>query len=128
VRESKEGGALENMWSVILIKSDAEPWWFFDDWKKDIVNEWKYTDKNEAIKKYLDESVRLSKIFPRMKTKTYNSIAFWNENEVVFCEGCDDDLQVFHGIILFENEEPMEINDRQEKLKEEIHTLISNKN
>jgi hypothetical protein len=128
VRESKEGGALENIWSVILTKSDAEPWWFFDDWKRDIVNEWKYTDKNEAIKKYLDESVRLSMIFPGMKTKKYNSIAFWNENEVVFCEGCDDDLQVYHGIILFENEEPMEMNDRQEKLKEEIQTLISKNN
>ncbi|WP_175991406.1 DUF1033 family protein [Bacillus sp. Marseille-Q1617] len=118
---------MENTWKVIMTHSDAEPWWFFEDWKRDIVKEWEFDNKSEAVRKYLDECVALSREFPNMKTKKYNSIAFWNENEVVFCEACDDDLQMYHGIILFENDHLIENVDTLEGLKEEIQSLANEK-
>jgi hypothetical protein len=119
---------LEHEWKVILTKSDAEPWWFFEDWKRDVVEEWKYDNKNDAIAKYMEEIARLSDLLPNSKTKDYNSFAFWHPDEVVFCEACDDDLQIYHGVILFENDGPMEMNDLQDKLKEEIKSLVSKQN
>jgi hypothetical protein len=125
--DSKEGEALVNEWKVIMTKSDAEPWWFFEDWKRDIVEEWKYDNKSDAIAKYKEEIVRLNRLLPEIKTKYYNSFAFWHPDEIVFCEACDDDLQIYHGIILFENDDPMEMSGNQDKLKEEIKSLITKK-
>lgn len=126
--ESKEGGALENTWKVFMTHSDAEPWWFFENWTRDIVTEWEFDNQKEAIRKYLDESERLSREFPNMKTKKFSSVAFWDESEVVFCEACDDDLQMYHGIILFENGHLVESDVILGKLKEELQLLMDKKN
>jgi hypothetical protein len=114
---------LELIRKVILTRSDAEPWWFFEDWQKDIVKSWEFEEELAAVQKYKTEISRLRKKFPNVKTKNYQSIAFWNPDEVEFCEACDDDVQTYHGIILFENDQPMEL---KEKVKEEIQILIEN--
>ncbi|MGR3764598.1 DUF1033 family protein [Rossellomorea sp. NS-SX7] len=119
---------MENTWKVIMTHSDAEPWWFFENWTRDIVTEWEFDNQKEAIRKYLDESERLSREYPNMKTKKYNSIAFWDESEVLFCEACDDDLQMYHGIILFENGHLVENDVTLEKLKEELQLLLNKRN
>jgi hypothetical protein len=115
---------LENKWKVILTKSDAEPWWFFEEWKRDIVEQWEFDNKKDALAKYMNEIVRLNNLLPNMMTKQYNSIAFWDPGEVVFCEACDDDLQMYHGIILFENDGPMEMNDNQDQLIKDLKSLV----
>ncbi|MCA1053947.1 DUF1033 family protein [Rossellomorea aquimaris] len=106
---------MENTWKVILTRSDAEPWWFFDGWKEDIVKEWDFQDRESAITKYLSEIDRLKEQWPKSKSKTFNSIAFWNPEEIEFCEACDDDVQVYHGILLFEQNQPMAINEQTKK-------------
>jgi hypothetical protein len=114
---------LEPIRKVILTKSDAEPWWFFEDWQKDIVKTWEYQEEQAAVQKYKEEISRLRTKFPEVKTKNYQSIAFWDPEELEFCEACDDDVQIFYGIILFQDDQPMEI---KEELKEEIRDLIEN--
>ena len=32
--------------------------------------------------------------------------AFWSNNEQCFCEGCDEDLQLYHGVILMADGKP----------------------
>ncbi|OIU71431.1 DUF1033 family protein [Rossellomorea aquimaris] len=114
---------MEPIRKVILTRSDAEPWWFFEDWQKDIVKIWEYEKESEAIQKYKTEISRLRNKFPNVKTKNYQSIVFWNPEEMEFCEACDDDVQIYHGIILFEDEQPMKVD---EKLKGELKVLIEN--
>ncbi|KSU63251.1 hypothetical protein AS034_03080 [[Bacillus] enclensis] len=113
---------MEPIRKVILTRSDAEPWWFFEDWQKDIVQTWEYVEESAAVEKYKTEISRLRNIFPNVKTKNYQSIAFWNPEELEFCEACDDDAQIYHGIILFEDEQPMEID---EEMMEEIKGLLA---
>ena len=33
--------------------------------------------------------------------------AFWSEDEKIFCEGCDEDLQLYHGVILMKDGKPI---------------------
>lgn len=116
---------MNNTWRVILTKSDAEPWWFFEGWEKEILKEWSYSDKESAIDKFLEEINILFGEMPNAKTKKYNSIAFWDPNEVVFCDACDDDLQMYYGLIIFENNKPMEISEVS-NLGEIIRDIIGN--
>lgn len=102
---------MDNTWRVITTKSDAEPWWFFEGWESDIVEESTFDNRNEAVDAFLKEMKRLSERLPKSKTKKFHSIAFWNPDEVDFCEACDDDLQVYYGLVIFENGQPMDIKD-----------------
>ncbi|RBP08127.1 DUF1033 family protein [Rossellomorea aquimaris] len=103
---------MNNTWRVMTTKSDAEPWWFFEGWKKDIVQEWTFNNRDEATERFLEEMRRLSKSYRKSKSKRLHSIAFWNPGEEFFCEACDDDLQVYYGLIIFEGDQPMEINNK----------------
>ncbi|MGE6752524.1 DUF1033 family protein [Rossellomorea sp. NPDC071047] len=116
---------MNSTWRVMTTKSDAEPWWFFEGWEKDIVQEWTFNNRDEAIERFLEEMRRLRKSYLKSKNKKLHSIAFWDPNEVLFCEACDDDLQVYYGLIIFENDRPMEIKD--EAVINEITELIPQK-
>lgn len=35
-------------------------------------------------------------------------LATWSEDETQYCEECEDDIQTFHGLILFQNAEVYE--------------------
>ncbi|XXM71634.1 DUF1033 family protein [Lysinibacillus sphaericus] len=112
---------MEPIRKVILTRSDAEPWWFFEDWQKDIVKTWEYEEGSAAVQKYKTEISSLRKLFPNVKSKNYQSIAFWNPEEIEFCEACDDDVQIYHGIILLEGDQPMAMD---EHLIDEIKVLL----
>ena len=116
---------MEKRWRVISTKSDAEPWWFFDGWEKDIMKEWTFKNKNEAVEKYIKEIQYFHEKYPHKKMKKYHSIAFWDKREVIFCEACDDDLQVYHGLILFEDDKPMVITD-DSKTAYKINKSVNN--
>ena len=119
---SKEGEALNQTWRVITTKSDAEPWWYFEGWEKDIVKDCTFDSKDGAVDTFLTEMRRLSESYPKSKSKKFHSVAFWNPEEVVFCEACDDDLQLYYGLIIFENDQPMVIKD--ESIIKEMTKLI----
>ncbi|WP_201715112.1 DUF1033 family protein [Rossellomorea arthrocnemi] len=113
---------MDNSWRVLTTKSDAEPWWFFEGWEKDIIKELTFDNRNEAVASFLMELRRLSENYPKSKTKKFHSVAFWDPEDIDFCEACDDDLQVYYGLVIFENDQPMEI--QEEAIITEITNLI----
>lgn len=88
------------MYKIIYMKADFEPWWQFEGWESHIVSTNLYETKEEyesALQQMLTE-FRSKFEFEEVRKDKY--IAFWNEEECEFCEGCDEDVQIFHGIVL----------------------------
>ncbi|MEZ7173147.1 DUF1033 family protein [Sporosarcina sp. OR05] len=97
------------MYEVIYMKADYEPWWLFEDWKEKIQTRKVFTCKAEA-KQYMDTvTMQFSGQFDHHEVRKECFFAFWSDEEKVYCEGCDDELQIFHGIISFVNGEPAPI-------------------
>lgn len=88
-----------SMFEVIYMKADYEPWWLFEGWEQRIVEKHTFETQTDA-QSYLNEKlVELRGKFPKEKVKDEKYWAFWSEKEVCFCESCDDDLQIYHGLI-----------------------------
>ena len=88
------------------MKAEFEPWWMFDDWEEKVVTRHPFDNLTEA-KKHLDSILaefRLTYKNERMEKDCF--FAFWSETEKVFCEACDDDLQIYHGLILLVEGKP----------------------
>ena len=94
------------MFEVIYIKADYEPWWMFEDWEEMIRSRRTFDDVTLAQEycegllaelrgKHESEAMRQDCFF-----------AFWSNNEQCFCEGCDEDLQLYHGVILMADGKP----------------------
>ncbi|MGX9134494.1 DUF1033 family protein [Rummeliibacillus sp. JY-2-4R] len=87
------------MYKVIYMKADYEPWWEFDGWEKNIVNENVFNNKEEA-KQFLSETLeKFNQKYMHHEHKKDRFWAFWSDEEVQFCEACDEDIQTYHGII-----------------------------
>lgn len=99
-------------WKVVRTSGETEPWWFFSDWEKDISEVKEYRNENEAFDQFLSLVQELRKKYQHSKQKK-NTVAFWNEDEKVFCEDCDDDLQLYHGLLLMEGETPKKLSDEE---------------
>lgn len=93
------------MYQVFLTKGEYEPWWFFEDWKTLIVEQTSFNEFEEALQKFNEIFNALSDKYPIKKTKNSYLSAFWTEDEMVFCESCDDDIQIFHGVMLLKDEQ-----------------------
>lgn len=87
------------MYEIIYMKANYEPWWQFDGWEKEIVSRKEFQTAQEA-EAFLEEmKVSFAGRYPHQLSKGAAFIAFWTEDEQVFCEACDDDLQTYHGLI-----------------------------
>lgn len=94
------------MFEIINMKADFEPWWMFEGWEKDIVSRQSFEDYSEAIA-YLEMTLtkmRESHRNEAMKKGCF--FAFWSKDEKVFCEACDEDLQIYHGVIFMKEGKP----------------------
>lgn len=102
---------MKQTWQVILMIGDSEPWWFFPDWEKDITAIYGFDHKTAALEKYtsLFNQMRNQYEFHKVK-KTYTA-AFWNDDDLFFCENCDDDLQQYNGLLILHNQKPYVIED-----------------
>ncbi|EUJ39191.1 DUF1033 family protein [Brochothrix campestris] len=89
-------------WTVIETESFNEPWWFFEDWREDIISERQLATESLALTAYQSAFERLATTYPYHQVKEQQA-AFWCEEEKSFCEECDDDLQVFHGLLLLKD-------------------------
>lgn len=89
----------DNMYKIIYMKADYEPWWKFDDWETKIVNTYVY-ETEEEFKEGLDQL--LTNFRNRYEHEKFrdNMYAFWSDDEVEYCESCEEDVQIFHGIII----------------------------
>ena len=86
------------MYKIIYMKADFEPWWQFEGWDDYIVEQWEYDNEqefNQALQMKLEE-MRIKYPHEKMKDCYY---AFWDEKELEYCESCDEDAQVYHGIL-----------------------------
>ncbi|MGP6140032.1 MULTISPECIES: DUF1033 family protein [unclassified Jeotgalibaca] len=96
------------MYQVYMMKGEYEPWWFFQDWKSLVVFEASFLSFEEALKLYEEKSAELSARYPFKKSKHNYLTAFWSEEDSVYCESCEDDIQIYYGLLLLENENVIE--------------------
>lgn len=90
------------MYTILYMKADYEPWWKFDGWQEYIVTNESYETKlqfEQALQKKLKEFRSLYELEESKEGKYW---AFWSEEESFYCEACDDDVQLYHGIIAIE--------------------------
>ncbi|MFZ6624427.1 DUF1033 family protein [Vagococcus fluvialis] len=91
------------MFQVITMYGENEPWWFFEDWQEDIIEE-KTFDKFHAAKDYYDKLVsKYSKEYEEMREKDPFMSAFWHEGELIYCDDCDEELQAYKGIMILKD-------------------------
>lgn len=102
ITKIKSKGA-NSMYQVILTYGENEPWWFFEDWQEDIIEEKKFEDFSSA-KTYFEEVMStLKQQYAKERMKPPLLAAFWNEGETVYCEDCDEDLQAYKGLMLLKD-------------------------
>lgn len=97
------------MYEIIYMKADYEPWWMFEGWEETIRRRHAFSNSLEA-KQYLEELVTELRSAHDFEIQRKDSFyAFWSKQEQVYCEGCDDDMQLFHGIIVMKDGRPFPI-------------------
>lgn len=87
------------MYDVIYMKADYEPWWMFDGWEETICSRHTFESLQEAEAFLKVTLATFRQQYECEAVKKDCFYAFWSECEKVFCEGCDEDLQLYHGII-----------------------------
>ena len=92
------------MYQLYITKGEYEPWWFFDDWKTMIVKERSFTNLNEARETYKQIVREWTQTYPNQKSKNPYLTAFWDEEEIAYCESCSDDIQIYHGIMILKDD------------------------
>lgn len=93
------------MYTILYMKADYEPWWKFDGWQSFIETHESYETKiqfEQALQEKLNE---FRSIYENEESKEGKYWAFWSEEESFYCEACDDDVQLYHGIIAIETKE-----------------------
>ncbi len=88
---------------MLLTTGEYEPWWFFEEWEENIVSSFTFEEKEEAFLKYGELAKKLILGYPHKALKKNVLFAAWNEDEIAYCEDCEDDIQTFHGLILMKN-------------------------
>ena len=87
------------MYNLILMKADYEPWWQFEDIEEKYIEVMSYPTIELYEQKAVEILTNYRENYEFEKSKEGKYFAFWNKGEVAFCEGCDEDLQIYHGII-----------------------------
>ena len=88
------------MYRVIIMKGANEPWWFFEDWQEDIIDSVDFEDVNEAKDYYQAKFNDFKKSYQYIRQKFDYSSAFWNEDDLFYCEDCVEYLQLYTGLML----------------------------
>ncbi|MCG7334494.1 DUF1033 family protein [Sporosarcina sp. ACRSM] len=94
------------MFEVIYIKADYEPWWMFEGWEEMIRRRQSFSEASAARAYFEELRAELRSKHDYEATKKECFFAFWTQGELSFCEGCDEDLQLYHGVILMKDGEP----------------------
>ena len=102
------------MYQVIEMYGDYEPWWFLEDWEKDIVTSQSFDDYYEALKYYKRQWLLLREQSPLFKSRSDLMTIFWDPEDQRWCEECDDDLQQYKGLALLKNHQPITLESRKE--------------
>lgn len=88
------------MYRIIYMKADFEPWWQFEGWESNIVTKYEFQTEEE-FQKGLDKILsQFRSQYEHEESKEGKYFAFWSDVEKHYCEACDDEAQIYHGIIL----------------------------
>lgn len=94
------------MHEIIYIRTDYEPWWMLDGWEEKVISRQEF-ESVEKARYYLEELEQNFKgHFSEQEKRSPAFTAFWNKEETEYCEFCEEDLQVFHGLIWLYNGKP----------------------
>lgn len=103
-------GRVFKLFEVIYMKADYEPWWMFEGWEETILSRDSFIDAEEALAFCEMLLAKLREQYPFEVMKKDCFYAFWSECEKDFCESCDEDLQLYHGIIFMKDGQPTAYN------------------
>ena len=95
------------MHEIFYTKSFEEPWWMLDGWEKDIREQKTFNEFEEALLYFEKMKNDLAQKFSSSKSKGQGAVAFWNEGEMAFCEDCEENLQIYHGLLWMHNKKPI---------------------
>ncbi|TQR20671.1 DUF1033 family protein [Psychrobacillus vulpis] len=87
------------MYEIIYMKADYEPWWAFEGWEDNIQEKYMFVQEKEGIEHLNKILGEFREKFPLEKMKEDKYWVFWSDKEQCFCDSCDEDLQIYHGII-----------------------------
>ncbi len=87
------------MYEIIYMKSFAEPWWMLEGWEQDIIKRKKFAtlELAEQYKGDLGNKLRIQ--YPEHRKKGEEFDVYWKKGDFEYCSDCDEDLQVYHGVI-----------------------------
>ncbi|WP_342510154.1 DUF1033 family protein [Sporosarcina sp. FSL K6-2383] len=91
---------------MIYMKADYEPWWMFAGWEETIRSRLAFDSAQEALHYCEGLLLELRNKYPFEAMKKDSFFAFWTECEKDFCEACDEDLQLYHGVIFMKDGKP----------------------
>ena len=94
------------VFEIVYMKADYEPWWMFEDWEKMIQSRKSFATVEDAHDYLRELKQELGKKYTHYEERKECFFAYWSDSERIFCKGCDDDLQIFHGIITLANGKP----------------------
>ncbi len=97
------------MHEIIYMKADYEPWWMFSRWEETIVEKQAFLSEAEALIYLNSLLAKFRKTYPYEAKQKGTCWAFWTDEEQVFCDACDDDLQTYHGILWLKDGKPLQI-------------------
>ncbi|WP_313890777.1 DUF1033 family protein [Psychrobacillus sp.] len=87
------------MYEIIYMKADYEPWWAFEGWEEYIKEKFTFENEEDALIHLHKMLAEFREKFPKEKAKDDKYWAFWSIKEQCFCDSCDEDLQIYHGLI-----------------------------
>ncbi|MGB6177988.1 DUF1033 family protein [Carnobacterium sp.] len=96
------------MFQVVELQGEYEAWWFFDDWKEQIKQIKTFESFDKALDEYQQAVAILQIEYPEYRTKKKYLSSFWNENQNRYCPECEDDIQIFHSVMLLEEYQVIE--------------------
>lgn len=101
------------MYEVIYMKADYEPWWMFEGWEEMVRVRRSFVELDEAVEFANSIMDEMRRCFSKEKTRKGTYAAFWNPGERTYCDGCDDDLQLYHGVFMLKGSEPISFIDEK---------------
>lgn len=91
---------VSKLYKIFYMQADYEPWWQFDGWEQYVKETYLFEteEKFDAALQTLLKS--FGDRYPNNREKEGRFFAFWSDDEQQYCEGCDEDVQIYHGLVL----------------------------
>lgn len=89
---------------VVVAKSEAEAWFFFEGWAQQVVQHDCFLSLIEAEQYLAALRQQMALQYPYVQNQGAYLWSYWTLAERHYCEACADDVQVFHNICLLTGE------------------------